>query len=334
MVTKMRFLVIGLGSMGKRRIRNLSKLNYSSIAGFDINSERCTEVSKKYKIPVFNDFDEAFLKHKPDTLIVSTDPKSHMKYAFIALKKSLDCFIEASVVDGEKISQLAQLVKTSKNIIVPSCTMHYFPGPSEVRRIISEDKIGQPLNINYQTGQYLPDWHPWENINNFYVSTRETGGAREIVTFELTWLNEIFGDPKPISCVKKKISNIDADIDDIYHFCLDYPNNVLANITIEVVSRPVATRELNIIGSKGRLVFSGNDKIVKYISVNDKNWTSIDVSEGTLEKDYINPEEPYILEMADFLKSLTNRNPNIFPNNLEKDSKILKLLKDIEKKSK
>ena len=204
MVTKMRFLVIGLGSMGKRRIRNLSKLNYSSIAGFDINSERCTEVSKKYKIPVFNDFDEAFLKHKPDTLIVSTDPKSHMKYAFIALKKSLDCFIEASVVDGEKISQLAQLVKTSKNIIVPSCTMHYFPGPSEVRRIISEDKIGQPLNINYQTGQYLPDWHPWENINNFYVSTRETGGAREIVTFELTWLNEIFGDPKPISCVKKR----------------------------------------------------------------------------------------------------------------------------------
>ena len=96
----------------------------------------------------------------------------------------------------------------------------------------------------------------------------------------------------------------------------------------------MATRELNIIGSKGRLVFSGNDKIVKYISVNDKNWTSIDVSEGTLEKDYINPEEPYILEMADFLKSLTNRNPNIFPNNLEKDSKILELLKDIEKKSK
>ena len=300
----MKFLIVGLGSMGKRRIRNLLALNHPLIAGFDIRLDRCEEVSNKYNIPVYGTIDDAFLLFKPDVLVISTGPKTHMKFAFLALEKKLDCFIEASVVDGPKIMKLSELVKNSKNIIVPSCTMHYFPGPIAIKKVISEGKIGKPLNINYQTGQYLPDWHPWENIKEFYVSVRQTGGAREIVPFELTWLNEIFGSPKPLSCVKEKISDIDADIDDIYHICLRYPQNILANITIDVVSRPVATRELNILGAEGRLVFSGLKETVSYISSNHKEWTTIDVSSGTPEKGYINPEEPYISEMADFLKTL------------------------------
>ena len=329
----MKFLIVGLGSMGKRRIRNLLALNHSMIAGFDIRLDRCEEVSNKYNIPVYETIDEAFLIFKPDVLVISTGPETHMKFAFLALERNLDCFIEASVVDGQKIMKLSELVKISKNIIVPSCTMRYFPGPIAVKKIISEGKIGKPLNINYQTGQFLPDWHPWENIKEFYVSVKQTGGAREIVPFELTWLNEIFGSPKALSCVKEKISDIDADIDDIYHFCLRYPKNILANITIDVISRPVATRELNILGAEGRLIFSGYKQTVSYISTNEKEWTTIDVSGGTLEKDYINPEEPYISEMADFVKSLKCRDANFFPNNLSKDAGILFLLNNLEELS-
>ena len=46
----MKVLVIGLGSMGKRRIRNLLKLGYKDIIGFDIRTDRINEVNKKYHI--------------------------------------------------------------------------------------------------------------------------------------------------------------------------------------------------------------------------------------------------------------------------------------------
>lgn len=36
----MRFLVVGLGSMGKRRIRNLQELGFNKIVGFDIRKDR------------------------------------------------------------------------------------------------------------------------------------------------------------------------------------------------------------------------------------------------------------------------------------------------------
>ena len=49
----MKVLVIGLGSMGKRRIRNLRALGLSEIAGFDPRVDRRQEASEKYSIQAF-----------------------------------------------------------------------------------------------------------------------------------------------------------------------------------------------------------------------------------------------------------------------------------------
>jgi len=45
----MQVLVVGLGSMGKRRIRNLIKLGFKNIIGFDPRLDRRVEVKKLYK---------------------------------------------------------------------------------------------------------------------------------------------------------------------------------------------------------------------------------------------------------------------------------------------
>ena len=46
----LKILVVGLGSMGKRRIRNLVKLGHRDILGFDTQKLRRNESSRKYKI--------------------------------------------------------------------------------------------------------------------------------------------------------------------------------------------------------------------------------------------------------------------------------------------
>jgi predicted dehydrogenase len=53
-------LVIGLGSMGKRRIRNMQALGFTHIFGFDKREDRAKEAASLYKISTFTDFDEAF----------------------------------------------------------------------------------------------------------------------------------------------------------------------------------------------------------------------------------------------------------------------------------
>lgn len=329
----MKFLVVGLGSMGKRRVRNLQALGHKEIAGFDPRADRREEGASRYGIKTFDTYGKALTEFKPNALVISTDPSLHMDYALPAVGRGMHCFIEASVVEDERIAELCKLIEGTNLVMVPSCTMHYYPGPIAVREIIQSGKIGKPLNLNYLTGQYLPDWHPWEHIQDFYVSRRETGGAREIVPFELTWLNEIFGDPEPLACVKDKLTDMDADIDDIYHCLLRYPKDMLANVTVEVISRPKAIRELNILGSTGRLVFSADENCVRYIAVGDEEWTRIDLGTGAVEKGYINPEEPYISEMADFVKAIDAADRKLFPNTLESDVRVLALLNNLEKLS-
>jgi predicted dehydrogenase len=327
---EMRFLVVGLGSMGKRRIRNLQALGYNTLAGIDPRADRREEASSRHGIKTYDSFDTALSAFVPDALVISTGPCLHMEYAYRAVQLGLHCFIEASVVDGDRIAQLGMALQGTNLVVVPSCTMRYFPGPIAIRKIIRTGKIGRPLSLNYLTGQYLPDWHHWEHIQDFYVSNRDTGGAREIVPFELTWINEIFGEPIPLGCIKDKLTDMDADIDDIYYCILRYPSGMLANMTVEVISRPRATRELNILGSEGRLVFSADENCVRYIAVGDTDWTRVNLGVGTVEMNYINPEEPYIMELADFVKAIKAADRMMFPNTLESDARVIALLNNLE----
>ena len=326
----MKFLVIGLGSMGKRRIRNLMSLGHMNIAGFDLREDRRMEVVEKYNIKLFADIDSAIEEFGPDVFIISTSPAFHMEYAGMGFEHGLACFVEASVVEGDKILDLHLRSEKSPILIAPSCTMRYFAGPKKVKQLIEAGVIGKPLNINYQTGQYLPDWHPWEKIEDFYVSTRATGAGREIVPFELTWLNDIFGEPIPLACVKAKLTDMNADIDDIYHCLLRYPDGILANISVEVISQPNVTRELRIIGTYGELVFSADENVVRYCNRDNPNWIRSDLGDGTIEAGYINPEEPYISELKDFIDAVNQNNKNLYPNTLLDDYHVLKILDELE----
>jgi predicted dehydrogenase len=326
----MKFLVIGLGSMGKRRIRNLHALGYTDLAGFDPRVDRRAEAVEKYAVTVYSDFALALKEFPPDALVISTSPEHHMTYAWEAFECGISCFIEASVVEAERILELHYRAEGTSILMAPSCTMRYYPGPKKVKELILAGVIGKPLNINYQTGQYLPDWHAWESIADFYVSARATGGCREIVPFELTWLNDIFGDPTPLACVKSKLTDMDADIDDIYHCLLRYPFGVLANMTVEVISRPQATRELRILGSEGEIVFSADENCVRYSNTGSTDWQRFDLGAGSVEAGYINPEEPYIEEMRLFTNALTQGDKSIYPNTLLDDYRVLKTMHRLE----
>ena len=326
-------LVVGLGSMGKRRVRNLRALGVSSIAGFDPRQDRRDEASQKYGVAVFDNFDVALRTSNPNVLIISTPPDQHMHYARQGLQFGLHCFIEASVVDAEGVANLARGSRDAGLVMAPSCTMRYYPGPQKVKELVRAGVIGKVLSVNYQTGQYLPDWHPWERIEDFYVSRRETGAAREIVPFELAWLNEVFGQPTPLACVKAKLTDMPADIDDVYHCILRYDSGALANITIEVISRPVATREMRVLGTEGEIAFSAEAKSVRYINISLSDWVVHALERGTVESQYINPEEPYIAEIEDFLSAVRAGDASLFPNSLEDDVAVLNTLYALERLS-
>ncbi len=237
----MRALIVGLGSMGKRRIRCLKSLGYTNILGFDLKDDRRKEVEDKYNIKVINNlknlnFDEI------DVLIVSTPPDKHDEYIRLAIDKKKPAFVEASVVLG-RLEKLNRLAKKKNIFIAPSCTMKFHPAVKDITDIVNSKKYGKVTNLTYHCGQYLPDWHPNGNVKNYYVSKKETGAAREIVPFELTWIVDVMGFPKNIKGFHGKTMDVGADIDDTYTISVQSKTGIYGSITVDVVSR-YATRSL------------------------------------------------------------------------------------------
>ena len=73
-------LVVGLGSMGKRRIRCLQKLGVQNIIGIDTRADRCLETKDLYSIEIKQSLDEALNAHRFDAAVISVPPDLHHQY--------------------------------------------------------------------------------------------------------------------------------------------------------------------------------------------------------------------------------------------------------------
>ncbi|HXT84500.1 MAG TPA: Gfo/Idh/MocA family oxidoreductase, partial [Verrucomicrobiae bacterium] len=324
----MKFLIIGLGSMGKRRIRNLKYLNQNDIIGCDTMEERRKEVESKYSISTFSDLKEAF-EQKPDAVVISTSPNTHYDLAIQTAEKGIPFFMEANVIPTgfDKVVEVC----SKKNIFyAPSCTLRFNPSLKKVHELVDNKTIGETLEFIYHVGQYLPDWHPYEDYRKFYVSKKETGACREIVPFELNWLTWTFGNIKNLAAMKRKISKLESDIDDIYATMLEFDKGIIGNLVVDVLSR-VPYRSLKIIGEDGIILWEWTEKKVKVFRTSTSTWEEFLEPPGIKIEGYVAEEDAYIEEMSSFIAGL--QNPKNYSHTIKNEEMILGLLEKIEESS-
>ena len=321
------FLVIGLGSMGKRRVRCLLALGYKNIIGLDPREDRRKETQEKYGIKTISNIKDVNWS-EINRFVISTPPDEHLSYLKIALDKRIPSFIEASVLlDG--LEEINTEAKKRNVFFAPSCTMLFHPAIKKIKEIIQSGKYGKFTNFSYHSGQYLPDWHLWENVKEFYVSNKKTGGCREIVPFELTWLVEVLGFPTGIKGYYSSTMDVGADIEDTYAICMKFKNG-LGTMLVDVTSR-YAIRNIVLNLEQGQIMWRWDEPVVNVFDANSKVWTShkqefVKAAEGYNENI---PEQMYIDEVDLYINAANKKLK--FPNNLDKDIAVIKFLLEVEK---
>jgi predicted dehydrogenase len=322
-----RVLVIGQGSMGRRRVRNLLHVGGIDVAAFEPASERREQAAVESGIRVFATFDDGLAWH-PDALVISTPPDRHHEYALRAAELGLHFFTEASVVPGET-RELIAAVAGKPIVAAPSCTLRFHPGIRFMRRRIAGGAIGRPLLVLHHVGQHLADWHPWEDYRTFYVARRETGPAREIVPFELNWMTYLFGELTSIEGICDKVSSLEVDVDDVYAGLVRFESGVTGTLVVEVVSRP-AVRSARIVGEDGTLVWDFGAREVREWDRAAGRWIGhpdpppVEGPGGAWVA-----ENMYIEEMRGFLGAIGG-DPEAYPFSLEQDDRLLKGLAGLE----
>lgn len=324
----MRAVVIGLGSMGKRRIRLLMENKNIQVVGVDSQETRCREVYGKYEVNCYASLDETLKLGRIDCAFVCTSPLSHSEIIRTCLTHGLHVFTEINLVNDGYDSNMKLAERNGLVLFLSSTFLHRKETMTIIEKVRNSD---YRLNYIYHVGQYLPDWHPWEGYNNYFIGNPKTNGCREIMAIDLPWIVTCFGDIKGINVLKGKNTDLNISYNDNYLVLMEHESGVRGVFAVDVVSRK-PYRHIEIYGENLQISWNGTPESLMQYDIEKKCMERIDLSDASEHVDgyaeFIT-ESPYREEIRAFLKQISD-NTYAPVWNFSKDKKILDWIDKIE----
>ena len=201
----------------------------------------------------------------------------------------------------------------------------------EIGYIKSEvDKSNSILSYTYHIGQYLPDWHPWENYTDYFIGNPETNGCREIMAIDFPWIYKTFGAFKTINVLKGKKTTLNISYPDSFLLLIEHENGVQGTISIDVVSRK-AVRNLEIYGEDLYISWDGSEKGLKKYNIETKKEEIVSLySEVSKADGYASfvVENAYKNEIQTFFDMIAGKKMDIY--GFKEDKYILRTIDCIE----
>lgn len=322
----MNSLIIGLGSMGKRRLRLLQK-HYPDflLAGVDPQESRKQSIIDA-GIQYYTDLSLAINNFNPQIAFVCTPPLTHTSITEICLSNNIHVFSEINVVSNG-YSKILNLASQNSLKLFLSSTFLYRKEINYIHEVLD---LGSRSLYTLHIGQYLPDWHPWESHKNSFLSDKRTNGIREILAINLPWICEIFGPIHSISVAKNNFTSLSIDYFDSFIITIQHINGSIGSFTADLVARePIFS--LRIERENLLLKWGGRPDSLYMYSIDKKEWHPIRLY-NTIDKlsDYADNiiEDAYHAEIEDFLNIIKyNTEPKW---SFEKDFEIIDWINKIE----
>ncbi len=321
----MKICVIGLGSMGKRRIKHLKQMDSSFvITGIDRDAGRAASAAKQYEISCCCSL--ADVKERQDCAFVCTSPQLHGAVIQECLGKGMHVFSEINLID-ELYDENMQLAKKKGKTLFLSSTPLYRAEIQFIDGRIKKD--GGIFAYQYHVGQYLPDWHPWEKLDDFFVSSKRTNGCRELMAIELPWIWHVFGDIAHVNVRKRNLTELGLEFPDMYFIQIEHVNGNAGNLMLDVVSRQ-AVRRLEILNEHLYLRWDGTPDSLYEKDMKSKELIQIPAGEYFHEEgyeDFIN-EYAYKEEIKAFFEAIGGKEA-IY--SFQRDKEMLRIIDEIER---
>lgn len=255
----MKYLIAGLGSIGRRHMRNLIALGEKDIVLFRTRKATMPD-DELAGFPVETDFHEALKKHKPDAVIVGNPTSMHLDIAIPAAEAGCAILLEKPISNSiERLDQFESAVKKSGSKVLVAFQFRFHPGLIRAKQLISDGEIGRIISAHVHFGEYLPAWHPWEDYRQGYAARADMGGGVVLTQcHSLDYLPWLVGKVRSAWGFTGKLSYLEVDVEDTAEIGLRFESGALGNLHLDFNQQPPAHR-FEIIGTKGTIKWDLSD---------------------------------------------------------------------------
>ena len=248
----MKFLIAGLGSIGRRHLRNLRTLGQQDILLYRTHQATLPDAELD-GFPAFSELSLA-LAQKPDGVIVANPTALHLEVAIASAKAGAALLIEKPVSSSlAGLDELKSALNTSGKPALVGFHFRFHPVLNQIKTLLESGQLGKPLSARAHWGEYLPDWHPWEDYRRSYAARAELGGGVvNTLSHPLDYLRWLLGEVESVSAWTGKLSGLELDVEDNAEILLRFANGTEASLHLDYYQRP-PSHTLEITCEEGRV---------------------------------------------------------------------------------
>jgi len=326
----MKILIIGLGGIGQRHVRNLRDLlgdsvdilayrvrRLSQVVTPALQADRTRDVEREYNVRAFDSL-EAALAESPDIAFITNPSSLHIPAALTCARAGCDLFLEKPLSNSlEGIAELMEEVTKRSLVAMVGYQLRFHPALRALSEIVKSGVLGRLLAVRATVGEYLPGWHPYEDYRNMYASRASLGGGVVLSQIhEFDYLYSLFGPPRRLFSLGGHHSGLEIDVEDAASTLMEceFGGRCLpVHLQQDYLQCP-ASRECEVIGDAGKCIMDlAGLELVRYGSNGtmevSQRWEGFDRNQLFLDQtrhflECVEARRKPVVDLADGIWSL------------------------------
>ena len=286
----MRIAIIGIGSIGRRHLRNARMvLPDAEIVAVDPSAEARAWAEAHGAPQVFETLD-AMAGARPTAAIVCTPSGQHAADLAECVRHGIHVYIEkplATRVTPELLHTLAEADERSCRIVV-AANLRYMPGAAELTRLVTDGRLGRLVGLYAHAGAYLPDWRPNRELRRYqasYSASAGEGGAMLDYAHEFDLLRWWGGEVRAVCANVRHASDLEIATEDVADVLLEFAAGGAGTLHVDYLERK-PRRFVQLLFTAGTAVWDIPAQRLEVIDASGRTVTVVDVPDYDLEHCY------------------------------------------------
>ena len=218
------------------------------------------------------------LPQQPDAVLVCTPSNFHVPVALAAARAGCHLFIEKPVSHSwEGVECLLEEVRSRDLTTLMGFDLRFDPGLLKIKELLAAKTIGHVVAAHVEVGQYLPDWHPWEDYR-FTPSAKQSSGGGVILDLihELDYISWLLGPVADLTAMSGHVSRLEIETEDVAAILLRFETGAIATIQLDYLQRP-PSRTCRLIGESGTIEWNYFGRFVRWHVAGGEGWQQFDI---------------------------------------------------------
>ena len=293
----MKFMIAGLGSIGRRHLRNLVALGECDILLYRTHQSTLPD-EELAEFPVETDLEKA-LAPKPDAVIVANPTACHLDVALPAARAGCNLLLEKPIASrfDDRLAELREVVNAQALKVLVGFQFRFHPTLGQIRDLITAQTLGRPLSFRAHWGEYLPGWHPWEDYRQSYAARKDLGGGVvNTLSHPLDYVRWLFGEVVSLYGATDKVSDLALDVEDLAEITLKFESGLIGSVHLDYLQRP-PEHTLQIVFERGLVRWDNATGAAELYSVDEARWETLSPPAGFERNQLFLDETAHFLTM-------------------------------------